>query len=105
MGYSIDPVGQGHVTSLAHPGGNTTGLSSALHEIVSKQVDLLVKMVPNLTRLAVLYNPAASGHELSLKTIEAAARESASSCGQPRRRARRGSRPHSRRLPQSTSML
>jgi ABC-type uncharacterized transport system substrate-binding protein len=78
MGYSIDPVGQGYVTSLARPGGNTTGLSSALHEIVAKQVDLLLATVPNLRRLAVLYNPAAVaavGHALSFKTIEATAQQ------------------------------
>ena len=75
MGYSIDPVGQGHVASLAQPGGNTTGLSSALHEIVAKQVDLLLATVPNLRRLAVLYNPAGTGYVLSFKTIEATAQQ------------------------------
>ena len=75
LGYSIDPVGQGHVASLARPGGNTTGLSSALHEIVAKQVDLLLAAVPNLRRLAVLYNPASSGYALSFKTIEATAQQ------------------------------
>jgi putative ABC transport system substrate-binding protein len=74
LGYSIDPVGQGHVASLARPGGNTTGLSSALHEIVAKQVDLLLTTVPNLRRLAVLYNPEGS-YALSFKTIEATAQQ------------------------------
>jgi putative ABC transport system substrate-binding protein len=75
MGYSIDPVAQGLVSSLAHPGGNTTGLSSAQREIVSKQVDLLPTTVPSLTRLAVLYNPVNSSHAGSLETIEATARQ------------------------------
>jgi putative ABC transport system substrate-binding protein len=53
MGYSIDPVGVGLVTSLARPGGNTTGLASAIDEILAKQVDLLITAVPNLRRVAV----------------------------------------------------
>jgi len=75
MGYSIDPVGQGLVASLARPGGNTTGLSSAQHEIVAKQMDLLLATAPNLRRLAVFYNPANSSHASSFKTIEAAAQQ------------------------------
>ena len=75
MGYSIDPVGQGLVTSLAQPGGNTTGLSSAQHEIVAKQMDLLLATAPNLRGLAVFYNPANSAHASSFKTIEAAAQQ------------------------------
>src|SRR5262245_15675015 len=76
MGYSIDPVGQGLlVASLARPGGNTTGLSSAQHEIVAKQMDLLLATAPNLRRLAVFYNPSNSSHASSFKTIEAAAQQ------------------------------
>jgi putative tryptophan/tyrosine transport system substrate-binding protein len=74
MGYSIDPVGIGLVASLAHPGSNTTGLASALEEIVSKQIDLLVATVPNLRRLAVLYNPAQHVFRRSQKALETAAR-------------------------------
>jgi putative ABC transport system substrate-binding protein len=38
MGYSIDPVGNGLVASLARPGGNTTGLASSQEDIISKHV-------------------------------------------------------------------
>src|SRR5262249_56231177 len=58
MGNSIDPVGLGLVASLSRPGGNTTGLASALDDIMGKQVDLLMTAVPSLARVAVLTNPA-----------------------------------------------
>ena len=57
IGYSIDPVGNGFVASLARPGGNTTGLASLLEEIVAKQVELLRATVPNVQRFAILTNP------------------------------------------------
>jgi putative ABC transport system substrate-binding protein len=75
MGYSIDPVGLGFVASLARPGGNTTGLASAVDDIMAKQVDLLLTAVPNLSRLAVLSNPGNSSSGVVLKAIEAAARQ------------------------------
>jgi putative ABC transport system substrate-binding protein len=70
MGYSIDPVGSRFVASLARPGGNITGLSSALHDIFSKQVDLLALAVPNLSRVAVLINPQNIGSESNLTSLE-----------------------------------
>jgi putative tryptophan/tyrosine transport system substrate-binding protein len=53
---SGDPVGAGLVASLARPGGNVTGLSLQSVEAVSKRVELLRDVVPNLRRLAVLTN-------------------------------------------------
>jgi putative tryptophan/tyrosine transport system substrate-binding protein len=53
---SGDPVGSGLVASLARPGGNVTGLSIQGVEAVSKRVELLRDVVPNLRRLAVLAN-------------------------------------------------
>ena len=50
----VDPVGLGLVVSLARPGGNITGLASQYEEIVTKQVQLLVEAVPNLSRIALL---------------------------------------------------
>jgi putative tryptophan/tyrosine transport system substrate-binding protein len=53
-----DPVGQGFVKSLAHPGGNITGISfDATPDITTKQVQLLIEVVPKITRLAVFWNP------------------------------------------------
>jgi putative tryptophan/tyrosine transport system substrate-binding protein len=50
----VDPVSAGFVASLAHPGGNVTGLASQYEELVTKQVQLLGEMLPGLSRLAIL---------------------------------------------------
>ena len=44
-----DPIGMGFVASLAHPGGNTTGIAFQDSELSAKRLDLLRVMVPNLT--------------------------------------------------------
>ena len=71
MGYSIDPIGNGLVESLAHPGGNTTGLSSSQEDTIAKQIGLLVAAVPGITRMGVLVNPSNPSHSENLKTAEA----------------------------------
>ncbi len=53
-----DPVTAGFVTSLAHPGGNVTGLSLMSPELVGKQLELLKEIVPKVSRVALLANPA-----------------------------------------------
>src|SRR5215472_11515403 len=62
-----DPVGIGLVASLAHPGGNVTGLSVQAPDLAGKRVELLRDLIPNLRRLAILANPgyAAAAHEMS----------------------------------------
>jgi putative tryptophan/tyrosine transport system substrate-binding protein len=75
MGYSVDPVGLGLVDSLARPGGNTTGLTSAQDDIVAKQMDLPITAVPNLTRIAVLTNPAQPYEPLLVEIVQRAARQ------------------------------
>jgi putative tryptophan/tyrosine transport system substrate-binding protein len=75
LAYSTDPVGQGLVASLNRPGGSVTGLASALDEIMAKQVDLLLKEVPKLTRVAVLINPTNSANQIVFKSVEPAARQ------------------------------
>jgi putative ABC transport system substrate-binding protein len=53
-----DPVGQGFVESLAHPGRNITGISfDATPDITAKQVQLLIEAAPKISRVAVLWNP------------------------------------------------
>jgi putative tryptophan/tyrosine transport system substrate-binding protein len=52
-----DPVGIGHVTSLARPGGNITGLSMLLTELAVKELELLKEALPHATRIGVLWNP------------------------------------------------
>ena len=52
MAQDNDPVGNGFVASLAHPGGNITGLATLTPEIRGKRLDLLKETVPRLPRLA-----------------------------------------------------
>lgn len=76
FGSAGDPVGNGLVRSLARPGGNTTGISLlAGDSIVGKQLEMLLALVPRLTRLAVLFNPKNAYSLSALKSLEAAAQE------------------------------
>ena len=52
-----DPVGQGFISNLAHPGGNITGFSFIESEIVGKWINLLGDVKPNLSRVALMFNP------------------------------------------------
>jgi ABC-type uncharacterized transport system substrate-binding protein len=52
-----DPVGQGFAASLAHPGGNLTGLSMNQRDLLPKRLQLFKQTMPWLSRLAVLINP------------------------------------------------
>jgi putative ABC transport system substrate-binding protein len=70
-----DPVGLGLVASLAHPGGNITGVNLLLAEVVEKRLELLRELVPAVRRLAVLINPA------DAKTSEATLRDAARTIG------------------------
>jgi len=70
-----DPVGQGLASSLARPGGNITGLSTANIDVVPKQLELMMTAVPGLSRMAVLFNPANTGHPARLKSISAEAQK------------------------------
>jgi putative ABC transport system substrate-binding protein len=54
----IDPVGAGFVASLARPGGNTTGFSAFEYSLSGKWLELLKELAPNVTRTAVLRDPA-----------------------------------------------
>jgi putative ABC transport system substrate-binding protein len=53
-----DPVGSGHVASLAHPGGNITGLTQMLPQLIAKELEILKALVPKAGRVAVLWNAA-----------------------------------------------
>ena len=56
MATGADPVGFGLITSLAHPGGNVTGLANFAEVLASKQLDLLREITPRLSRLGMLIN-------------------------------------------------
>lgn len=69
-----DPLGSGHVASLARPGGNITGLSIMMTETNAKGLELLKEAVPGLSRVAVVWDPATPSHGPGLNAIEAAGR-------------------------------
>jgi putative ABC transport system substrate-binding protein len=70
---SGDPVGAGLVASLARPGGNVTGMSIQSIDVVSKRVELLHDVVPNLRRLAVLTNESNPVIRREAEEVQAAA--------------------------------
>ena len=74
MAFSGDPVRAGFVASLARPGGNITGLSRVNIELSAKRLELLNETVPNVTRIAVLFNAEGRVPVLALKEAQAAAR-------------------------------
>ncbi len=65
-----DPVGMGHVASLAHPGGNITGLTMLLTDIAAKELDLLSQAAPQARRIGVLFNPTTPSHNLAVEAVE-----------------------------------
>jgi putative ABC transport system substrate-binding protein len=73
MVTSPDPVGTGLIASLAHPGGNVTGLSDFHGGVITKRLEVLKDVVPLMSRVAVLLNPANRSNPLQLKDIQAAA--------------------------------
>jgi ABC-type uncharacterized transport system substrate-binding protein len=72
MGTATDPVGSGLVASLSHPGGNITGLSNMSSDISPKRLEMLIAVVPKLSRVAVLLNPSNPATRTELKSLEAA---------------------------------
>jgi len=60
-----DPVDIGIATSLAHPGGNVTGVFLAFPEFSAKWLELLKQTIPNLSRVAVLWDPATGAMQKS----------------------------------------
>jgi putative ABC transport system substrate-binding protein len=68
-----DPVAQGFVTNIAHPGGNITGFAAYESSFGGKWLDLLKQMVPDLKRAAVMFNPeTAPQSKLFVGAVEAA---------------------------------
>ncbi len=68
-----DPVGAGLIESLAHPGGNVTGLTSVAAELEGKRLELLQEIVPKLSRVAVIWNPVSQFQVVAVKEAEIAA--------------------------------
>ena len=69
-----DPVGTGHVASVARPGGHITGLALMQTEIYRKELEILISAVSAAKRIAVLWNPDTPSHIPGLKALEESAR-------------------------------
>lgn len=75
MGVCRDPVGAGFIASHARPGGNITGLASdPSPEVLAKDLQLFMEIVPQARRVALLWNPAPSGADTYRRAAENAAR-------------------------------
>jgi putative ABC transport system substrate-binding protein len=74
VGVGVDPVEAGFIASLARPGGNITGISSAGPPFAGKIIDLIRELLPSVRRVAVLANSASPFAKQFLAQIEVAAR-------------------------------
>jgi putative ABC transport system substrate-binding protein len=72
---AIDPLNTGLVASLAHPGGNLTGGAQLTAEASAKRLEVLKKIVPGLSRGAVLWNPGNPALPFAWKETQDAARK------------------------------
>ena len=70
----IDPVGSGLVASLAKPGGNVTGLSIQANKLAGKRLELLREVMPQLRRLAIMFNADNTQPVLEMGETQAEAR-------------------------------
>jgi putative ABC transport system substrate-binding protein len=73
MASAGDALGAGYIASLAHPGGNITGLTLIATEQGTKRLQLMKELVPAMVRVALLSNANAAGHRLQLKEMLPAA--------------------------------
>lgn len=71
---AVDPVEAGFAATLARPGGNITGLSLMAPDLVGKQLEITKKLVPTVSRVALLGNPLNAGTAPQLKRAQDAAR-------------------------------
>jgi putative ABC transport system substrate-binding protein len=73
--FSGDPVVAGMAESLAHPGGNTTGISFMALELVGKRLEVMKEIAPSVRRVAILANPQHAGEKAELRaSLDAAER-------------------------------
>jgi putative ABC transport system substrate-binding protein len=68
-----DPIGSGLVTSLSRPEGNATGLSLQAPDLSGKRLELLLEVVPNLRRLAILGNVDYAASVVKINEVQAVA--------------------------------
>ena len=69
-----DPVESGFVTTLAHPGGNATGVSFVPAELAAKRLELVHQLVPKAAAIAMVVNPVTPYAEFRARKVQEAAR-------------------------------
>jgi putative ABC transport system substrate-binding protein len=74
MVAGVDPVATGLVDSLARPGGNITGLSTLAQDLSGKRLELLMDVIPRLSRVGILRSAVDQSSAIAFKQYEAAAR-------------------------------
>jgi putative ABC transport system substrate-binding protein len=74
MVIAVDPVATGLVDSLARPGANITGIATLTKDLSGKRLELLMELVPGLSRLGVLWDANAPAPAIGFKEYEAVAR-------------------------------
>jgi ABC-type uncharacterized transport system substrate-binding protein len=62
MVVGVDPVSDGLVASLPRPGGNVTGITTLGSELIGKRLGLLKEVIPGVSRVAFMWNPANPGN-------------------------------------------
>jgi putative ABC transport system substrate-binding protein len=70
-----DPVGQGFISSLAHPGGNITGFTFVEYSMLGKWLEMLKLVAPAVTRVALMFNPDTVPYDRFLSSFEAETRK------------------------------
>jgi putative ABC transport system substrate-binding protein len=73
MARAADAVENGYVASLARPGGNVTGMSEDHADLHTKLLELLHETLPQVKRVAILWNPASRSYERSFKAMQSVA--------------------------------
>jgi len=74
MVFNADPVATGIVDSLAHPGGNITGLTNLTRDLGGKRLELLKETVPRISRVGVLWDADEASAAIGFKEYQTAAR-------------------------------
>src|SRR5215217_7777600 len=69
-----DPIGVGHIHSLARPGANATGMSMLFTEVVAKELEALKEALPNARRFGALFVPTVPSHPIALEAAQTTAR-------------------------------
>jgi ABC-type uncharacterized transport system substrate-binding protein len=73
MASAGDALGAGYIASLAHPGGNITGLTLIATEQGTKRLQLMKELLPGILRVGLLSNANAAGHRLQVQEMMPAA--------------------------------